>query len=123
MKKIFKRIILSTAALALMLSAAGTASALSDDELEIMPSDPSTYKSGDVSLNGTVDIKDAILVQKYSVGLTTFTATQKKLADVNGDGRVNISDAINLQKQVLNGTAQSGKDDVIELPIIPVRRS
>ncbi|MGN0456283.1 MAG: dockerin type I repeat-containing protein [Acutalibacteraceae bacterium] len=122
MKKIMKSIIASAATLALSLSAVGTAFASSENETEIIPSDPTVYKAGDVSLDGKIDLKDAILVQKYSLMLTSFTATQKSLGDINGDGKTNLSDAILLQKKVLNGETGSDKDDVIELPIIPVRR-
>lgn len=122
MKKALKCIIALTVTLALSLSAVGTAVASSNNETEIIPSEPTVYKSGDVSLDGKIDLKDAILVQKYSVMLISFTATQKSLGDINGDGKVNLSDAIFLQKKVLNGDSGSDNDDVIELPIIPVRR-
>ncbi|MGN1111789.1 MAG: dockerin type I repeat-containing protein [Acutalibacteraceae bacterium] len=122
MKKALKCIIALAVTLALSLSAVGTAFASSNNETEIIPSEPTVYKSGDVSLDGKIDLKDAILAQKYSVMLISFTATQKSLGDINGDGKVNLSDAIFLQKKVLNGETGSDNDDVIELPIIPVRR-
>lgn len=122
MKKVFKYVVVSAAVLMLPLSALSSAFALSEDELEIMPSDPTVYKSGDVSLDGETTLKDAILVQKYCLELTSFTATQKSLADLNGDSKVNLSDAILLQKKVLNGETGDNNDDVIELPIIPVVR-
>lgn len=122
MKKIFKYVVVSAAVLMLPLSALSSAFALSEYELERMPSDPTVYKSGDVSLDGETTLKDAILVQKYCLELTSFTATQKSLADLNGDSKVNLSDAILLQKKVLNGETGDNNDDVIELPIIPVVR-
>lgn len=122
MKKGFKHVVALTAVLALSLTALCSAFALSDDELEIMPSDPTVYKSGDVSLDGEINLKDAILVQKYCLKLTSFTATQKSLADLNGDSNVNLSDAILIQKKLLNGETGDNNDDVIELPIIPVGR-
>lgn len=122
MKKIFKYVVVSAAVLMLPLSTLSSAFALSEDELEIMSSDPTVYKAGDVSLDGETTLKDAILVQKYCLELTSFTATQKSLADLNGDSKVNLSDAILLQKKVLNGETGDNNDDVIELPIIPVVR-
>lgn len=52
---------------------------------------------GDVDLDGTLDINDVTLIQKYVANMVTFTDAQKLVADVNGDGRISIEDATALQ--------------------------
>ena len=59
------------------------------------------YLLGDVNTDGKVNLSDALWVQKYCVGMGTFTDEQLALADVNGDGNVNILDAIFIQKYAL----------------------
>lgn len=52
---------------------------------------------GDVDLDGTLDINDVTLIQKYVAHIVTFTDTQRLVADVNGDGKISIEDATALQ--------------------------
>lgn len=54
----------------------------------------SYVRRGDVNDDGQVNITDALLVAKYSVGLMTLTPRQLAIADVNSDGQVNITDAL-----------------------------
>ena len=49
---------------------------------------------GDVNNDGTVDSGDAILVLRYSAGLSTLPDVQKNLGDVNSDGSTDAGDAI-----------------------------
>lgn len=56
------------------------------------------YLIGDVNSDGAVDIFDALLVQKFTAGRTTFTEKQLYVADVNDDGSVDILDAAQIQK-------------------------
>ena len=60
------------------------------------------YLLGDVNSDGKVNLFDAILVQKYSVGIITFTDKQIAIADVSRDGKVKMSDAILIQKSALS---------------------
>ena len=53
---------------------------------------------GDVNGNGTVDIRDATLIQMYCARSIGFTDMQKKVADINGDGDINIADVTAIQK-------------------------
>ena len=62
----------------------------------------SSYEFGDVNRDGVIDIMDATLVQKYSVGKAALDNEQKILGDVNGDGEVDIIDATLVQKFVVN---------------------
>ena len=56
------------------------------------------YEIGDVDLSGIVDIRDATLIQSYSVALKELSDYQLSLADVNGDGAVNVADATQIQR-------------------------
>ena len=53
---------------------------------------------GDVDGDGTVNINDATMVQKYVAELVTLTPEQLIAADTNGDGEININDATQIQK-------------------------
>lgn len=57
---------------------------------------------GDVNGDGTVDILDAALIQKHTVGKVDLSYKQLTLADVNGDGTVDILDAAMIQKYAVN---------------------
>ena len=49
---------------------------------------------GDVDLNGTVQVADAILALRYQMGLIELTDEQLAQAEVTGDGQVTLADAI-----------------------------
>ncbi len=55
---------------------------------------------GDVNRDGSVNIKDATLIQKYVARMATFDDAQLKLADANKDGYVSVKDATQIQKLV-----------------------
>lgn len=55
---------------------------------------------GDVNLDGTLDISDVTLLQKYIANMVTFTDLQLSVADVNGDGVINTNDATALQNLI-----------------------
>ncbi len=52
------------------------------------------YGFGDVTLDGTINSNDALLVLKKSVGLATLNRTQTRYADVSNDGTINSTDAL-----------------------------
>ena len=63
------------------------------------PTPDNPYKIvGDANGDGTVDILDAAVIQKYSAGKATLTPQQIKAADVNNDNTVDILDATQVQK-------------------------
>ena len=62
------------------------------------------YELGDVNLDGYVNVKDATLIQKYSINLCELNETQVKLADIDGNGTINVIDATCIQKKI-NGLA------------------
>ena len=98
--------------------------ALEDDETEIIPINPIVSPKGDVTLDGKLDITDATMIQKYCASIITFSSTQKNIADIDKSGAIDISDATYIQKKISGLVADDSdkKDDVIELPIIPVVR-
>jgi hypothetical protein len=61
---------------------------------------------GDVNFDGSVNVLDVIIVQRYILGIQTLTTAQRTVADVNGDGYVNIVDA-NLLMQYAQGYINS----------------
>lgn len=54
--------------------------------------------SGDVSLDGVVNISDATEIQKYIAEINELNEIQKLNADFNGDGSINITDSTAIQK-------------------------
>jgi oligoendopeptidase F len=58
------------------------------------------YDSGDVNLDGNVDVTDLLALKKYLLGMevSNFNSTT---ADVNGDGTINVLDLLTLKKVLL----------------------
>ena len=61
---------------------------------------PEPILIGDVNLDGTVDVMDAVMVQLYATDNASFDDTQKYAADVNDDGNIDVLDAMDIQKFV-----------------------
>ena len=61
---------------------------------------PKVTLLGDVNLDGQVNIADATLVQKYSIGLEELSPVALLNADFNQNSMVNITDATDIQKKV-----------------------
>ena len=59
--------------------------------------------SGDVNLDGKVDLADAILLMQYLSGNTPLSSKQLKAADVSKDGLVNVGDTIIIMQMCLEG--------------------
>ena len=60
------------------------------------------YRRGDVSVNGAVQINDAILVLRFLFGEGTHLQCEKA-ADANDDGNLNVTDAIAILEHLFNG--------------------
>ncbi len=56
---------------------------------------------GDVNLDDTVDVADAIILMQYLSGSRTLTARQLKAADVNKDGKINVGDVTIIMQMCL----------------------
>jgi agmatine deiminase len=59
------------------------------------------FESGDVNLDGNLNIQDIVLVINYILNTSDFDSTQLSLADLNVDGAINIQDVILLINLVL----------------------
>ena len=57
-------------------------------------------ETGDVNLDGVVNVLDATLIQRYLAELDDLIDKQLALADVSGDGNVNIADATLIQMNI-----------------------
>ncbi|MGN0621518.1 MAG: dockerin type I repeat-containing protein [Porcipelethomonas sp.] len=60
----------------------------------------SGFAVGDVTMDGEVDVFDAIAVAQYSVGKRELDADQLALADMNDDDKVDVFDAIAIAKSI-----------------------
>ncbi len=56
---------------------------------------------GDISLNGEVDVSDAIMLMQYLAGNRELSPRALKAADVNKDGRVNVGDVTIIMQMCL----------------------
>lgn len=63
---------------------------------------PVSILYGDVNVDGTVDVSDAMLLAKYYSGVRELTDRQLAAADVNGDGAVDVLD-VTLLIEYCNG--------------------
>lgn len=60
------------------------------------------FTIGDVDKSGYISLNDAILIQKYNVGMETFDKLSKRNADANRDGVINLKDTVKVQKYNLH---------------------
>ena len=56
------------------------------------------YDIGDVTLDGTVNVKDATAIQKHVASLITLSEDALAVADYNNDSSINVKDATTIQK-------------------------
>lgn len=59
------------------------------------------FAPGDVDMDGTVSIYDALATLRYVTGIVEFNAEQFALADFNGDGRVTTIDALEILRAAM----------------------
>ena len=59
------------------------------------------YKSGDVTMDGNVDLYDAIEIAKYMMGMVDFTNEQIAIGDKTGDGVCDLYDAIEVARTLM----------------------
>lgn len=59
------------------------------------------YELGDVDMNGTVTVNDAVLALKKSIDSVTLTAQQVLLADADGNGVITVNDAVMILKKAI----------------------
>ncbi len=59
-------------------------------------------KKGDINLDGVVSVADAVLLQRYIVGISKLTNDQMNIADMDNSNRVNIYDLSLLKEEIKN---------------------
>ncbi len=59
------------------------------------------YDKGDINGNGTFNVGDLILLNRYIHGTYKFTKAQFKAADMNDDGNVDVFDVVEFRKELL----------------------
>ena len=77
-----------------------------DDAAEVLAgTDPNNAASfpgdGDLTEDGTVDIRDMLLGLRYLQGFAVLTSSQQAHGDVTQDGTVNLGDLVVIQRRVL----------------------
>ena len=60
------------------------------------------YQPGDLNMDGTVNLKDAVLLRRYIAGGWDVTLDET-LANVNGDKQVNLKDVVVLRRYIAGG--------------------
>lgn len=65
-------------------------------------SESGSTRIGDINADKTVDVFDAVVIQKFSVEDPELNEVQKKVADFNFDGIVDVLDAAAIQKAVVD---------------------
>lgn len=60
-----------------------------------------SHSLGDIDGDGKIGSKDVLKLQRYLLGLETFSEMDKKAADLNGDGKIDSKDLLLLKKKVL----------------------
>lgn len=63
---------------------------------------PPKYTLGDVNNDGTINVDDATLIQKYSAEMEELSEIQLLAADTTKDGVINIDDVTAIQKYIAN---------------------
>ena len=71
---------------------------------------------GDVDMDGKVTSKDALLIQRYTIGIDKFIDVQKLLGDVNGDGKVSAADGMIILRWTIKLPTKSTTGEMVEIP-------
>ena len=78
----------------------------------------STLIRGDVNLDSTVNLKDAIQIQKFALSMIDFNDEQKKCANVDDNNNINLLDSIVVQKYAVGiETEVKGIGETITDPV------
>ena len=60
---------------------------------------PNPYEKGDIDMNGSVQIADAVLALRSALGLTQLTPQQTQLGDMDDSGSINVADAVSVLRK------------------------
>ena len=75
---------------------------------------------GDVNQDGTIDVLDVTMIQKYIEDNSYFDDFKKKIADVNADGKVDKADAELIQKYISEVNISDNKVELGKDVICPI---
>ena len=75
---------------------------VSSEFIEMIQEPVSEKKSGDVNGDGSVNLKDVVMIRRYIAGGWNV-AIDEKLADVNKDGSVNLKDVVMIRRYIAGG--------------------
>ena len=78
--------------------------------------EPLKLMMGDVDMDGKVTSKDALLIQRYTIGIDKFIDVQKLLGDVNGDGKVSAADGMIILRWTIKLPTKSTTGEMVEIP-------
>ena len=96
MSKKFLSVVLAATLVAGVFSTVPAISAAENSKVDTKTSSAKLY--GDVDGSGSVDVKDATMLQKYLAGASA--TVESDLSDVNSDGAVDIADGTYIQKYI-----------------------
>lgn len=71
-------------------------------------------KYGDVNSDGVVNLKDAVVLQKYLLEMEDLNSEQQMYADVNADGKINLLDVIYIQQYCMEKINKFPAEDVTQ---------
>lgn len=57
--------------------------------------------SGDVNLDGVVDIRDVVLMNRVCVGCESVTALQTRTGDIDGNGKIDLADSMTVLRRLV----------------------
>ncbi|MDE5772357.1 MAG: dockerin type I repeat-containing protein [Ruminococcus sp.] len=60
------------------------------------------YDAGDIDFNGSVNIADAVILQKYIMNISEITLPQHRNADINNDGVTDVFDMVLMKKLIVD---------------------
>ena len=72
-----------------------------------------SYLKGDINHNGMLDSKDALLIQRYCIGLIQLSDEEQVLADYNRDYKVSSKDVLSVLRCVIGLDHEINLDDLI----------
>ena len=72
-------------------------------EWSFLPRGGSAAEAGDINLDGSITVTDAVALQQYLLTLQTLTPEQGAPADLDGNGRLNAADLTLLKRRLLRG--------------------
>lgn len=88
-----------------LLVPAFSAAADSREKLKVLADELSSYRTGDINMDGKITSADLVLLQKHLMKLSPLTAEQGELADICADGAVDCFDMVRLRKLLTEAPA------------------